>query len=66
MRVHDLRGQYVDIGHKLGLSVVYISRQVGHARTSTTTDIYSQILNDVGEEAKEKFTKLFRDKNVAN
>ena len=48
MRVHDLRGQYIDLGHKLGLPTVYLSRQVGHARTSTTTDIYSQILEDVG------------------
>lgn len=53
MRVHDLRGQFVDILHTLGLPTVYISRQVGHARTSTTNDIYSAIMNDVKINAKE-------------
>lgn len=53
MRVHDLRGQFVDILHTLGLPTVYISRQVGHARTSTTNDIYSAIMNDVKTNAKE-------------
>lgn len=54
MRLHDLRGQYVDILHTLGLPDVYISRQVGHARTSTTNDIYSAIMQDVNISAKEK------------
>lgn len=53
MRVHDLRGQFVDILHTLGLPTVYISRQVGHARTSTTNDIYSAIMSDVNQNAKE-------------
>ena len=52
MRVHDLRGQFVDILHTLGLPTVYISRQVGHARTSTTNDIYSAIMSDVKTNAK--------------
>lgn len=46
-RVHDLRGQYVDTMHSLGVPTVYISREVGHARTSTTTDVYSEILGEV-------------------
>lgn len=52
MRVHDLRGQFVDILHTLGLPTVYISRQVGHARTSTTNDIYSVIMQEVNTNAK--------------
>lgn len=54
MRLHDLRGQFVDILHTLGLPDVYISRQVGHARTSTTNDIYTAIMQDVNINAKEK------------
>ncbi len=53
MRVHDLRGQFVDILHTLGLPTVYISRQVGHAKTSTTNDIYSAIMSDVNINAKD-------------
>lgn len=47
IRLHDLRGQFVDIMHTLGMPDVYISRQVGHARTSTTNDIYSYIMGEV-------------------
>lgn len=54
MRLHDLRGQFVNILHPLGLPDVYISRQVGHARTSTTNDIYTAIMQDVNINAKEK------------
>lgn len=58
MRVHDLRGQFVDILHTLGLPTVYISRQVGHARTSTTNDIYSAIMSDVHINAKTALEEL--------
>lgn len=50
-RVHDLRGQFVDLMHSLGVPTVYISREVGHARTSTTNDIYSEILGEVNTKA---------------
>ena len=58
MRLHDLRGQYVDLSHTLGLPVVYTSRQVGHARTSTTNDIYSSIMLEVNINAKEKIEEI--------
>ena len=54
MRLHDLRGQYVDLMHSMGLPDVYISRSVGHARTSTTNDIYTEILSDVNFKASNK------------
>lgn len=60
MRLHDLRGQYVDLLHTLGLPDVYISRQVGHARTSTTNDIYTAIMSDININAKDKIEeKIF-------
>lgn len=59
MRVHDLRGQYVDVCQALGLPLTYIAKQVGHARTSTTADIYSQVLSDVSESAKQGFDRIF-------
>lgn len=66
MRVHDLRGQYVDIMHTLDIPTVYTSRQVGHARTSTTNDIYSQILNEVGCSATSKLEeKIFCEQIVS-
>lgn len=60
MRVHDLRGQFVDLLHTLGLPVVYISREVGHSRTSTTNDIYSEVMSEVYTSANEKIEeKIF-------
>lgn len=57
MRVHDLRGQYVDIMHTFKIPVTYISRSVGHARTATTNDIYTRILSEVQCNAKDELEK---------
>lgn len=59
-RVHDLRGQYVDIMHSCGIPTEYISREVGHSNTATTSNIYTQILDEVPVEANRKMDeKLF-------
>ena len=59
MRLHDLRGEYVDISRVAGMSMSYISKQVGHARTSTTENSYSQIFETEGDIAKAKFQEIF-------
>ncbi len=53
-RVHDLRGQYVDIMHYCGISTEYIAKEVGHSNTSTTSNIYTQILQEVPIEANKR------------
>lgn len=59
-RVHDLRGQYVDIMHSCGVPTEYISREVGHSNTATTSNIYTQILKEVPIEASRRMDeKLF-------
>lgn len=57
MRVHDLRGEYVDLLHSCGIATEYISKQVGHSKTSTTSDIYTQILDDIPVSAMERLNK---------
>mgnify|MGYP002622326141 CR=1 FL=1 len=52
-RVHDLRGQYVDILHLCGVPTSYISRQVGHSNTHVTERTYTQILKELSDEAGE-------------
>lgn len=64
LRVHDLRGSYVDIMHSQGIPVVYISRQVGHARTSTTNDIYSAIMNEVHTKAVDILEQIVFKENI--
>ncbi len=56
-RVHDLRGQYVDILHLCGVPTSYISRQVGHSDTHVTERVYTQILKELSEEANELMDK---------
>lgn len=57
-RVHDLRGQYVDIMHLLGVSTEYIARAVGHSNVSTTSRVYTQILNELPIEANTKMDNI--------
>ena len=61
-RVHDLRGQYVDIMHSCGIPTEYISREVGHSNTSITSDIYTQILAEIPIEANKRMDeKIFNN-----
>ena len=60
-RVHDLRGQYVDIMHYCGIPTEYISKEVGHSNTATTSNIYTQILNEVPIEANQRMDKKLFD-----
>lgn len=53
-RVHDLRGQYVDLMHMCNVPLVYISRQVGHSNPKITAKVYTQILNELPLEANKK------------
>ncbi len=63
-RVHDLRGQYVDLMHSCGIPTEYISRQVGHSNTSTTSNIYTQILKEVPLEANKRMDEKIFNINV--
>lgn len=56
-RVHDLRGQYVDILHLCGVPTSYISRQVGHSSTHVTERVYTQILKELSDEANDLMDK---------
>ena len=51
MRLHDLRGQYVDIQHNAGTPTPEISREVGHSNPRTTTDNYTEILVETHQKA---------------
>lgn len=57
MRFHDLRGTYVDLSVKAGVPLKVIQRNVGHAKITTTSDIYSEILQSVEDNAAILFEK---------
>ena len=62
-RVHDLRGQYVDLMHLCGVPIEYISRQVGHSNPIITSKVYTQILNELPIEANKKLDNLVFQEN---
>ena len=57
-RVHDLRGQFVDVLHLCGISTEHISREVGHSNVSTTSRMYTQILDELPNIANDRMDKL--------
>ena len=50
---HKFRHSQASILIEQGLSIIAISKRLGHARTSTTLDIYSHIINKADEKAAE-------------
>lgn len=61
IRLHDLRGSYIDMVLSSGLSPKFAQNQVGHANIQTTLDVYAQNNQDMIEIAKEKMNDIFTD-----
>lgn len=59
VRLHDLRGSYIDMTLSSGLSVKFTQNNVGHARSETTTNIYAKNNDDMITIAKEKINAIF-------
>lgn len=62
-RVHDLRGQYVDLMHYLNVDIEYISKQVGHSDSKITSKTYSEILKCMPVKANKALDSLIFPKN---
>lgn len=61
VRLHDLRGSYIDMTLSSGLSVKFAQNNVGHARCETTTNIYARNNDDMINVAKEKINTIFSE-----
>lgn len=61
MRLHDLRGEYIDIQHSQGVKDIIISRQVGHSTTKVMLDTYSYILDEDKEAARVAIDNAFEE-----
>ena len=57
--VHSLRHTNITMQIAAGVPLVTVSGRAGHARTSTTTDIYSHFLKSSDKTAAEKLEQLF-------
>ncbi len=62
---HGLRHTSATLLINQGVDVTTVSKRLGHARTSTTTDIYSHSLKKADTEAADKLENLF-NKNIEN
>jgi len=51
IRLHDLRHSHATHMLKLGVSVKAMQQRMGHSTFSTTMDVYSHVLEDMGREA---------------
>ncbi|MBE6629877.1 MAG: hypothetical protein E7624_03390 [Ruminococcaceae bacterium] len=57
--VHSLRHTNITMQIAAGVPLVTVAGRAGHARTSTTTDIYSHFLKSSDRTAAEKLEELF-------
>jgi integrase len=60
VRIHDLRGSYIDMLLSSGLSPKFAQNQVGHAKTQTTLDVYAQNNTDMVKVATNKIDEIFK------
>lgn len=66
VRLHDLRGSYIDMVLSSGLSVKFAQNQVGHSKSETTLNIYARNNTDMIERATEKIGNIFSKKCEQN
>ena len=58
VRFHDLRHTAASLMLMSNMPIMRIARQLGHAKASTTLDIYGHLIPGLGYEAAEKIDKL--------
>lgn len=61
VRLHDLRGSYIDMVLSSGLSVKFAQNQVGHARGETTLNVYARNNDDMIKNATERLDRIFKN-----
>lgn len=66
VRLHDLRGSYIDMVLSSGLSVKFAQNQAGHAKSETTLNIYARNNADMIEKATERIGNIFSKKYEQN
>ncbi len=58
MRFHDLRHTAASLLLNHGVPVLVVSKTLGHAKVSTTLDVYGHLFNEMQDEAAEVMDKL--------
>jgi len=58
--IHSIRHTNITLQIMAGVPVSIVSARAGHARTSTTTDVYTHFIKSVDREAAEKLNEMFK------
>jgi integrase len=58
IRIHDLRHTHITLAIQAGAPIAAVSRRAGHARVSTTMDIYAQVTPDMHAEVADRISAL--------
>lgn len=66
VRLHDLRGSYIDMVLSSGLSVKFAQNQAGHAKSETTLNVYARNNSDMIMRATERIGNIFSQKCEQN
>lgn len=66
VRLHDLRGSYIDMVLSTGLSIKFAQNQVGHSKSETTLNVYARNNSDMIMEATETLGNIFVEKCEQN
>lgn len=59
VRIHDLRGSYINMNYTGGVSPKFTQNNVGHARCETTNNIYARNNEDMINQAKTRINEIF-------
>lgn len=62
VRLHDLRGSYIDMTLSQGLSIKFTQNQVGHSRSEVTLNTYAKNNKDMINGATECIGNIFQKK----
>ncbi len=59
-RFHDLRHTYASMMLSHGISYLYVSKQMGHSKPTTTLDIYAHFIPDINDHSVDLIGDKFR------
>lgn len=63
VRIHDIRGTYIDTVLENGLSVKFAQNQAGHSKSQTTLDVYARNNKGMNKKAMEVLNEIFSKRN---
>ena len=60
--MHDLRHSFASVANSLGVNIFDISKALGHSNISTTTEIYTHLLDKTHKTAINKIANALTEK----